>query len=125
RGTPALCCCLETAEEKQPFLHDWSANRSTKLVSFQAVSRGRKSVARIEMFVAQEFEQVAVKLVCSGFRHTVNRACRVMSILGGNSAGLDAEFLQCIRKRQWQCLVVEGVVVHSAVQHVYRSRSET
>src|SRR5581483_11745870 len=54
---------LITAEEKEFVLFDWTAERSSKLIALQCIVCGLKKIPCVEKIVADELEQVAVKVV--------------------------------------------------------------
>ena len=89
---------LIPSEEEQLVLDHWSANGTAKLVPLERIALWREKVSSIELVVADEFEQVAVKIVCSRLRHAVDGCPGVHSVLGHQRTGLHFEFLQGIRE---------------------------
>ena len=95
-----------------------SAERAAELVALQAVARRREEVARVEVVVADELEDVAVERVGAGLGHQVHRRRRVMAVARRQRAGLDLELLQRVGERRRQVQVVERIVVRAAVHDV-------
>src|SRR5262249_25467335 len=107
-------CSLIAAKEKQLVVNNWSTDGSTELVPLQRIVRRCEIVSRVEQIVPDEFKQVAVELVGSGFRDGTDSGR--FWILGRQAAGLDFEFLQCIGKRQWLALAIVWIHVRDAVE---------
>src|SRR5262249_18382378 len=70
---------LEAAKEKQPIFDDGTTDRAAELVALQAavdflsISSNCGEILRgVEQIVTYEFEQVAVKLIRTGFGHDSN-----------------------------------------------------
>ena len=113
------------AEEKQFVLDDRSPEYAAKLVALQPIPLRGERVARIEDFVPNELKQVAVKLVCTRLRYSINCTCGVLSILGRHGTGFNFEFLQ--RIWEWQRLIETAVrvVMRTSVQHVCQAAGQS
>src|SRR5438105_4449557 len=101
---------LVAAEEEQFIFDDRPAQRSAELISLESALHlvtgfwidGREIWRGIEKIVAQEFEDIAVNFVRSGFRHAVNVTTGLSAVLCRDAAGLHFEFLKRIGK--WERL---------------------
>src|SRR5262249_44861456 len=96
----SLYCRLQTRKKEQLALYEGAAYHTDKLMPFQRIFFSSKRVPRVEHAVAPELEDTAMKFVAAPLRNDIDRACSVKSVLGGDSARLNFEFLQRIRKRQ-------------------------
>ncbi len=105
-----LALSLIVGEEERPIAPQGTAGRGAELVA--AVLRlrpgGLEEVARVERFVAQEFERVAVQRVRAGARREIDDAAVEAPELGGRAVALDPEFLdrvdhgeECHLPRLW------------------------
>src|SRR5439155_4495179 len=115
---------LITSEDKQFVLLDGSTNCSSILVALQTVTSVREEITRIEFVIADKLEQRAVPIVGAGFRHCIDGASGMKSVLGWKRTGLHFEFLKSIREWQWQTIVGVDVIVKSAIQRVRVSTEE-
>ena len=59
-----------------------------------------------------------MKLVGAGFRNCIDNGIRMQAIARGNAAGLDTEFLKCVRERKWQIHIRVRIVVVAAIQQI-------
>jgi hypothetical protein len=84
---------LIAAEEEQLILADRSAGGSSELIALQGIARGGEEIAGVQVPIAQEFKQIAVKLIGAGLSYGVDRGGGVVSILRRNGAGLYLELL--------------------------------
>ena len=73
-GSWRIVRALVSGEEEQLVLHDRPADRAAELVALDRVALGRKRIPRIEDSIPHEFEQIAMKLVRSRFRHQADCA---------------------------------------------------
>src|SRR5690348_918649 len=73
-GLRSLQCALIGAKKEQSVWNNGAANCAAKLITFQAISRQRKRIARIEHLVPNKFKQAAVQFVCSGLGNRINGA---------------------------------------------------
>src|SRR5262249_35086280 len=118
RWSAACFRSLKTSKEEKLVLHYRSADRAAVLIALQGVSCRRKRIPRIEDSISHKFKKVAVKFVRSGFRHEADFAGGLSTLLRSGRAGLDLEFLHCIRKWHRQVGTLEGVVVVGAIELV-------
>ena len=105
-------------EEKQFIFYDRSAYDSAELVALQSVALEGEEVARVQSAVAEELEQIAMKLVGAGLRDGVHRGAGVKAVLRLQHTGFHLELLQSIRERQRQRQVVVWILIDRAVQLV-------
>ena len=78
---------LIIAEKENLVLSDRAAERAAELVLIERAARGRKIVARIEIGVAEEFENVAVKCIGAGFRDHVDLSAAEFAVFGVEVVG--------------------------------------
>ena len=95
-----------------------AAERAAELVALQAVARRREEVARVEVIVADELEDVAAERVGARLGDQVHRRRGVVAVARRQRAGLDLELLQRVGERRRQVQVVERIVVGAAVHDV-------
>ena len=88
------------------------------MIPLERITNGREEVAGVEDSIADELEEVPVKVVGAGLGHDVNRPGTMLSVLRGQSAGLDFELLQRVGKRKRQTQIIDRIVVRSAVHHI-------
>ena len=86
---------LNPHEEKQLVVLDRPTERAAELVALQpvvaakaAVLRTLKKADRVELVIAHEIEDIAVKIVRAGFRHRVDGGARRHAIAGVSDAAL-------------------------------------
>ena len=87
------------AEEEQFVFDDRAANDAAVLIALEGVALRREEVSGVEHAVADEFENVAVKLISSRLGHRVNGGRRVITVLSLDGAGFELELLEGVRKR--------------------------
>src|SRR5581483_287034 len=109
---------LITDEIKEPVLQNRPAYGPAELIPLQGISRACEIVTRIEVSIAEELEQIAVKRVATRLRNRIDGSRCVQTVLSRKSAAFDFELLQCVRKRHGQIEVVHDIVMHAAVQQV-------
>src|SRR5579885_121558 len=102
RRIAALPRSLEPAEEEQLVADDPAAQRSTELVALERVMNSGERISSIQIAVAQKFEQVAVEAVGARPRHCIDHRPGMQSETRRKKAGLHAELLERVRKRDWQ-----------------------
>ena len=93
-----------------------TADRSTELVTMQRVGGAGEVGLRVEVPITEELERCAVKLACSGPRNDIDDGAGGLTVLGVVVAGLNAEFLQCIREWKWRIDVGHLIEIIAAVQ---------
>ena len=81
--------------------YDRPAERAAKLVliKLRLGARRRAAVIGVQDFVAEEFVQIAVKVVGARLRHHVDDGPRVAAVFRIESIGQNAEFLNAIGRR--------------------------
>src|SRR5207247_10252904 len=95
--TLSLIGALVIAKEERLVFADRSAEGASMLVELEwglgsACPVGEKLV-RVHAFIAQEFEQRAMKLVCARLDHGIDEPAGIAPELRAELAGLHAEFL--------------------------------
>src|SRR5207244_444627 len=80
-----------------------------------------KEVARVQITVAEELEQVAVDRVRTRLGHTIDSGPRVASVLRRQGAGFQLELLQRVRERERHAGGVIEIAVLGAVQQIRHS----
>ena len=95
-----------------------SAHEPAVLVALQEVFFGGEEPLRVELAIAQVLERPAVKAVGARARDDVDDGAGVVAVGGAVVAGLDAEFLQRVRKREALVLLEIRVRVARAVEPV-------
>src|SRR5205085_4498072 len=60
--------------------HHRSAQRAAELVSLQNSGAMRKGIAGVELVIAQEFEQVAIQIIRTGFRGGIEGTARARKL---------------------------------------------
>ena len=112
---------LITAEEEQFVLDDAATGHAAELAALQGVAQRGRVLARVEIAIAQELEEIAVESVGSRLGYDIDHTARVQPVLGRQSVGLHAEFLHRVRERNRHVHVAEGVVIIAAVQQVVQA----
>src|SRR5271156_6231537 len=82
---------LVIGEEENFVFADGAADGAAELVLIEGAAGGRKVVARVEIGIAQECEEIAVKGVGAGFGDDVDLAAAELAILGVEITGEDAK----------------------------------
>src|SRR5437588_4571766 len=109
---------LKSAKEKEPVLDDPAAGDAAELVALQRVALWRGRLPGIELVVAEKIKKVAMETIAARFGNDVHNATRMQSVLRRQRAGLDAEFLNRVRERNWKIHIAEGVIVVAAIQQI-------
>ncbi len=112
-------------KKKSFVFFDRTAERAAELIALEGIAHQRRRIARIELIVADKLERVAMQAVATRLRHGVDRAARVLAILGGQRARFNLEFLQRIGEGERQVQVVEGIVMSAAIEYVGGSIGQT
>ena len=107
---------MSASKEKQFVFQNRTADGSAKLVELEPVIRYSERITRVERSIANEFKQVAMKVIRAGLRDRVHGSGRVTAILRLESAGLDFKLLQRIGKRHRQIQIVVRIVVIAAIK---------
>ena len=121
-------------KKERPVVNNRTADGASKLVALELISplvfgrdsgpvrqtrrQGGKEVPGVENRIAQELKRIAVEFIGAGLRNNVDDGPRVLPVLGGVIAGLNAEFLE--RIREWKRLVDIRVLINvvAAIQLV-------
>src|SRR6266568_703050 len=107
---------LVTSKEKRLVFSDWTAECTPELIALKLIAslilsgEIRIPASGVEHSIAQKFKRIAVEFIGAGLRHYVHYASGVLPKGRAVIAGLDAEFLERIRKREW--LIDVGVFIH-------------
>ena len=117
----AVSRALKSAEEEQLVFDDLAAGGPAVLVSLQRVVRRREEIARVQIAVADVFEQIAMECIRSGLGDHVDGRARMRAEARRHRAGLDAEFLQRVRERERHVDVRHRVGGVAAVQKIGRA----
>src|SRR5258708_26428702 len=115
RITP-LPRALKSAKEKELVLDDPAASDAPELVALQRVALWRGRLPGIELVVAEKIKKVAMETIAARFGDDVHNAARMQSVLRRQRTGLDAEFLNRVRERNWKIHIAEDVIVVAASQ---------
>ena len=87
---------LIISEEEDLVPSDRSAESPPKLVLLKCPTRGRKVVARIEVCIAQELENIAVKCIGTGLSYNVDLAAAELAVFGIEVIGENPKFINGI-----------------------------
>src|SRR5207244_1155499 len=99
RGRP-LDRRLFSGKKENLVLYDGAAKSTAELVPLEAVFAGCVKILRIQCAVPQEFKNIPMKCIRSRFRHGVDCAGGVVTILRGQSIHFDFELLERVGERQ-------------------------
>src|SRR4030095_268691 len=125
RRLTAEAIFLPVKEPEGAILDDGPTNGSSELVVAQGQPSCGKGIASVKLVVAQKFVQRAVKLICSGLRHQIDRSAGSKTNLRRHGATLYLEFLDSVHS--WRDTdfthIAQNIVV--AVEHlrVHRIRA--
>ena len=117
RGRPGARTLIARKYE-QPVFPDGPPARSAELVTAQGILRRCEKIARVEVAVPDELEEVAADLIGAGLGDDVDHRAGVQSVTRGYPVRLHAELLQRVRKGEGQIDVGMRIVVVAAVQQV-------
>ena len=109
---------LVARKNKQLVLFDGSSDQASELVAPQRILRGGEEIARVEVSVADEFEQAAMELVGSRLGHDIDDRAGMQPVARGNAVGLHAEFLQGVGEGKRQVHIGMRIVVIAAVEQI-------
>src|SRR5207302_1553675 len=84
----------------------------------QGVLSPRKEIAGVEVPIAYKFEEVTVELIGPRFGNHVYHRARMQPVAGRDAAGLHAEFLEGVWKREWQVHICMRIVMVPTIQQV-------
>jgi hypothetical protein len=107
---------LPAAEEEHPVAANRSTGKPAVLLALQEVLVGRKEVLGGELTIPQIPEQATVQVVGPRSRDRVDDGAGAVALRGAVVAGLNAEFLERVRKRERLILLVIRVGVAGAVE---------
>ena len=99
---------------------DRPADGAAKLVAVEVIRRDGEKRPRVEVAIAQELKRVAMKTAAAGFGDDVDHRAGALTVRGLVVAGLNAEFLYRVGKRERRIDVGHFIHVVAAVQEVVR-----
>jgi hypothetical protein len=79
---------LKSVKQENLVFANGTADRSPELIAAKSVLRRREEVARIEVAVAHELEQVAVDLVGAGFGNRIHHGVGMQAVARRDTVGL-------------------------------------
>ena len=119
RRVLAVARALISAEEEQLVLDDRCRRPCRRYwLRFSVSCPVREEVARVQIAVADVFEQIAVECVRSGLGDHVDGRAGMRAEARRYRAGLDAEFLQRVRERERHVDVRHRVGVVAAIEQI-------
>ena len=107
---------LVAGEAEELVATDGAAEGAAELVLMERIGRGGVEVARVDVVVADELEDVAVVLVGAGAGDGVDQAAGVDAVLSAEHGGLDGELAERIREGERQVDVGHVVIVVAAIE---------
>src|SRR5207302_3237058 len=98
------------------------AERSAKLIALQSVSLPGEGIPGIEEVIAHELKGIAMEVIRTGLRSGVDLSARSSgAACGAETAGIDFELLQRVRKRHRHGSAVVCLVVHRSVELIHHA----
>jgi hypothetical protein len=113
-----LTLSLVIGEEEDSLLPNWPSEGATTLILMEGRTLWREVVTRVQMGVAEEFEEIAVEVVSAGLRDDFDDAAGEAPILGIYVARKNAELGNRVKIRNDPGLLADGLLHACAVEVV-------